>query len=144
MSLRISDLPSNLERLRTNPSSVVSPQVRVPQQPQIGTLIPLSPLSLEHTPEPEDQVTAMCQQLTRDLQLLSEEPVSSSPPIVPVSAPQDLPAPDQWLGRVARAPPPVTRPPPLSVRTRSLGGDPFDAEWAVPPRPTNPFLQQAL
>ncbi|XP_077286079.1 NUMB endocytic adaptor protein isoform X2 [Arctopsyche grandis] len=144
MSLRISDLPSNLERLRPNPL-----QTQQSHQP-VATILPLSPLSSEPTMEPEDQVSAMCQQLARGLQLLSEEPFTA-PPTVPVSAPQDLPAPDQWLGRIARAPlptrgpPPVTRAPPLSGRSLSLGGDPFDAEWAAPPpRPTNPFLQQAL
>lgn len=141
MSLRISDLPSNLERLRPHPSSL--PLQSQQSHPPVASLIPLSPLSSEPPVEPEDQVAAMCQQLARGLQLLSEEPVAV-PPTVPVSVPQDLPAPDQWLGRVARGPPPVTRAPPLSMRARSLGGDPFDAEWAAPPRPTNPFLQQAM
>lgn len=139
MSLRISDLPSNLERLRSGPTLPPLPSLEAPAL------------------EPEMQVAAMCQQLSRDLQLLSEGPPDSppGPSLLAVSPAQELPAPDQWLGRLTGPSPqtvqtplplplPLARAPPLVNRARSLGGDPFDAEWAAPPRTTNPFLQRAI
>lgn len=92
----------------------------------------------------------------------------ATPPLPPPPAVQDLPRPEQWLGKVAavtlatNSPTPARRAPLLShLRAHSLGSaetyythhnangtshDPFDAEWAAiasrngQQRNTNPFL----
>ncbi|KAJ0175484.1 hypothetical protein K1T71_008643 [Dendrolimus kikuchii] len=142
MSLRISDLPSNMERTR---AGLGSPPCASPPAPA-----PAPPASPPPTPQPHqhdaeetaltpDPVAAMCQQLSLGLRALAEEPVVSAvAPVAPVAPVQGVPAsslphPDAWLGRVARAPT-------LGMQGRSatVGGP-------VPPlRSTNPFLPSAL
>lgn len=80
MSLRISELPSNLERTR---AGLTSP-------PTTNNFVQ------DKTPPECDPVSAMCQQLTSELRALAEEPVPAS---------SALPRPEQWLKQVARAPP---------------------------------------
>ncbi|KAM3964210.1 NUMB endocytic adaptor protein [Aphomia sociella] len=104
MSLRISELPSNLERQRAGLGSPT--RSMVPPAPAAAPT-PVSVASHESSrgvgvaSEAEadaeagaDPVAAMCQQLSLGLRALTEEPV-------PAGA---LPHPDAWLGRVARAP----------------------------------------
>lgn len=59
------------------------------------------PLSRQENGTDSDPVAAMCQQLSSELRALTEEPI----PVAPLPATPALPHPDQWLGRVARAPP---------------------------------------
>ncbi|XP_047018835.1 protein numb isoform X2 [Helicoverpa zea] len=122
MSLRISELPSNLERQR---AGLGSPPRGVPAQPQ-----PASEPRPELPPPQEassaDPVAAMCQQLSAGLRALAEEPVAAAEP-VPAAAP--LPHPDAWLGRVARAPA-------LAQTGRAL-------TFAGRAASTNPFLEPA-
>ncbi|XP_063361061.1 protein numb [Cydia amplana] len=126
MSLRISELPSNLERTRAGlgsppraapaappaPAHAASPAPdTVPEQGSyVGRLQTWSA-------EGADPVLAMCQQLSLGLRALAEEPVpaAAAVAVAPVPLPAGAPAPDAWLGRVARA-----RPPPLTAATRAM------------------------
>ncbi|KAG7306046.1 hypothetical protein JYU34_008622 [Plutella xylostella] len=96
MSLRISELPSNVERARAGlgspPRAAASPPA---SKPSVGNTA-----EENGTAEPSDPVAAMCQQLSSGLRALTEEPV----PIAPLPVTPALPHPDQWLGRIARAP----------------------------------------
>ncbi|XP_037975227.1 protein numb isoform X6 [Plutella xylostella] len=96
MSLRISELPSNVERARAGlgspPRAAASPPAN---KPSVGNTA-----EENGTAEPSDPVAAMCQQLSSGLRALTEEPV----PIAPLPVTPALPHPDQWLGRIARAP----------------------------------------
>ncbi|XP_028162053.1 protein numb isoform X2 [Ostrinia furnacalis] len=103
MSLRISELPSNLERARAGLASPPRAQplpappalLAKPEQPPAeNSITSLGSMS-------EDPVAAMCQQLSLGLRALAE--AEAEP--VPVRAAAALPHPDAWLGRVARAPP---------------------------------------
>ncbi|XP_026500792.1 protein numb isoform X1 [Vanessa tameamea] len=118
MSLRISELPSNLERQRIglgSPDALAA--LPAPPAAPAGLGLPdVAPIE-EKTSE-ADPVAEMCQQLSLGLRALAEEPV-------PVSG--ALPHPDAWLGRVARAPP-------LAAAGRAAS---FAGHSAVT---TNPFL----
>ncbi|XP_072939270.1 protein numb-like isoform X2 [Epargyreus clarus] len=136
MSLRISELPSNLERQRMGLGSPptappVAHQPALPPAENVGMIRPFAEsAALENGsaleasageaegPGAEDPVAAMCQQLSLGLRALAEEPV-------PAGA---LPHPDAWLGRVARAPP-------LAARAASFAGHSITT--------TNPFLTPA-
>lgn len=165
MSLRISDLPSNLERQR------------------ISLTGPPAPPSVSPVPEVTDPVAAMCQQLSQGLQALtandananntapnlntsfssqntyssqkSYSPIKTTaleetPALSPLPPVPALPDPEQWLGKISASP----RAPPLSAQTRakSFAGveltnnmkDPFNSEWHPPgaKKSTNPFLPQ--
>ncbi|KAL0880963.1 hypothetical protein ABMA27_002123 [Loxostege sticticalis] len=110
MSLRISELPSNLERTRaglaspprTHPPLPALPQAQPAPAPKPdvapaeNSITSLSSMS-------EDPVAAMCQQLSLGLRALAEAEADVAP--VPARAAAALPHPDAWLGRVARAPP---------------------------------------
>lgn len=120
MSLRISELPSNLERQR---AGLGSPTRALPPAPAPAP----APLPSHVSNPPDiaaieesvsgDAVSAMCEELAVGLRALTEEPVPGA---------GSLPSPDAWLGRVARAPP-------LSTRAAS--------HPAPHPAPiTNPFL----
>ncbi|CAH0714496.1 unnamed protein product, partial [Brenthis ino] len=131
MSLRISELPSNLERQRLGLGSPTNnmpalPALPAPPAPPAVPALPASnPLPdvapLEDTPEP-DPVAEMCQQLSLGLRALAEEPVPAA---------GGLPHPDAWLGRVARAPPLAA-----AGRAASFAGH----SVAAHARTTNPFL----
>ncbi|XP_061729853.1 protein numb isoform X2 [Cydia pomonella] len=138
MSLRISELPSNLERTRAGlgspPRAAPAPAAAHPASPAPDTMLAQTggaagaDSAAEPEPEP-DPVMAMCQQLSLGLRALAEEPVPVPVPVpvAPVPLPAGAPAPDAWLGRVARA-----RPPPLSAATR--------AQSFAGHANTNPFL----
>ncbi|CAH2108381.1 unnamed protein product [Euphydryas editha] len=129
MSLRISELPSNLERQRLGlgspdalaalpapPAPLAHPTPAAP--PAHATLPDVA--SIEEAPAPAgaDPVAEMCQQLSLGLRALAEEPVPAA---------GALPHPDAWLGRVVRAPP-------LAAAGRAAS---FAGHSAVA---TNPFL----
>ncbi|CAG9785633.1 unnamed protein product [Diatraea saccharalis] len=103
MSLRISELPSNLERQR---AGLGSPPRGFPAPAPAG--LPAANNVRPDVPPVEsssdDPVAAMCQQLSLGLRALAEaeEPVPVAA-VAPVTA-TALPHPDAWLGRVARAP----------------------------------------
>ncbi|KPJ11170.1 Protein numb [Papilio machaon] len=131
MSLRISELPSNLERQRmglASPPSALpapSPAPALPALPAIPAHKPdVTPLDekLEELSCGADPVAAMCQQLSLELRALAEEPVAA----------RGLPHPDAWLGRVAQTAPPAPAPaaPPPDCAPRPLAS-------------TNPFLTPA-
>ncbi|XP_063531030.1 protein numb isoform X2 [Cydia strobilella] len=127
MSLRISELPSNLERTRAGLGS--PPRAApAPAHAHAAAVTPASAHAASPAPdtmraqtgdedgsaEPEpDPVLAMCQQLSLGLRALAEEPVPVA--VAPVPLPAGAPAPDAWLGRVVRA-----RAPPLSAATRAM------------------------
>ncbi|XP_026732652.1 protein numb isoform X2 [Trichoplusia ni] len=113
MSLRISELPSNLERQRAGLGSPPAAAPRAEVQPQ-------QPAAVAEA----DPVAAMCQQLSAGLRALAEEPLGAG---VAAGA---LPHPDAWLGRVARAPPLRELP-----RAQSLATNPF-----LPPPGAAPAL----
>ncbi|XP_041988455.1 protein numb isoform X2 [Aricia agestis] len=134
MSLRISELPSNLERQRLglqSPSSApaapaLPPLPTIPAanpitNPITNPINPINPItdtSNDSSSEVcSDAVAAMCQQLSVGLRALAEEPVAGA----------GLPHPDAWLGRVARAPALSA-----AARANSFAG-----------QPTNPFLTPA-
>ncbi|XP_050664868.1 protein numb isoform X2 [Leptidea sinapis] len=144
MSLRISELPSNVERQRLGlgtppaapgpapgpapdvnvttsaaPASVAPPVPALPTSAQRSHIAAIEERVVEHDP-----VAEMCQQLSLGLRALTEEPV-------PVAAAGTLPHPDAWLGRIARASPA----PPLGVAGRA-------ASYAGHST-TNPFLTSA-
>ncbi|CAG9578691.1 unnamed protein product [Danaus chrysippus] len=101
MSLRICELPSNLERQRIglgSPSNGVPALPAAPAVPALPTLPTPSPKPDVAAVEDKssDPVAEMCQQLSLGLRALAEEPVPA--------AAGALPHPDAWLGRVARAP----------------------------------------
>ncbi|XP_073949621.1 protein numb-like isoform X3 [Choristoneura fumiferana] len=133
MSLRISELPSNLERTRAGLGSPPRAPPTLPTQPahSANAAQPAQPSPFANvTPQPdtfaqpstaEDPVAAMCQQLSLGLRQLAEEPV----PVAPVPLPAGAPHPDAWLGRVARAPPLAA-----TARAQSFAGHVS----------TNPFL----
>ncbi|XP_063822623.1 protein numb isoform X2 [Ostrinia nubilalis] len=103
MSLRISELPSNLERAR---AGLASPPRAQPLPAPPALLAKPEPPPAENSitslgSMSEDPVAAMCQQLSLGLRALAE--AEAEP--VPVRAAAALPHPDAWLGRVARAPP---------------------------------------
>lgn len=128
MSLRISELPSNLERQRAGLGS--------PPRAAAAAPSPLPDLAPLEGSRPEaDPVAAMCQQLSLGLRALTEEPVPApTPPPAPVPAAvvaAPLPHPDAWLGRVARAPPLAA-----AGRAASYAGHSLIS--------TNPFLSPAL
>ncbi|XP_060803862.1 protein numb isoform X1 [Amyelois transitella] len=122
MSLRISELPSNLERTR---AGLASPAGRAPlaAQPDVAPAEASTTSSLA-----EDPVSAMCQQLSLGLRALAEEPLPAreAVPLSPLPRAAALPHPDAWLGRVARAPPLAS-----AGRAATLAGL---------ERSTNPFL----
>ncbi|XP_053612572.1 protein numb isoform X2 [Plodia interpunctella] len=123
MSLRISELPSNLERAR---AGLGSPP-RLPPQPLPAPQPIPAPLEPGSTAaDAEDPVSAMCQQLSLGLRALAEEPV----PLAPLPAAAALPHPDAWLGKVARAP--------------SLASTGRASTLAGLERSTNPFLADPL
>ncbi|XP_047507694.1 protein numb isoform X1 [Pieris napi] len=102
MSLRISELPSNVERQRLGLGSPATPPLPAPPIPALPTMPALpalpAPNDIEAIEDAEsDPVAEMCQQLSLGLRALTEEPVPAA-----VGA---LPHPEAWLGRVARAPP---------------------------------------
>ncbi|XP_063377555.1 protein numb [Cydia fagiglandana] len=124
MSLRISELPSNLERTRAGLGS-----------PPRAAPVPAAPPAPAHSASPapdttfaqgSDPVLAMCQQLSLGLRALAEEPV----PLAPVPLPAGAPAPDAWLGRVAR------RPPPLAAATRAMSYAGASTNPFLAPQPT--------
>ncbi|XP_075974145.1 protein numb-like isoform X2 [Anticarsia gemmatalis] len=120
MSLRISELPSNLERQR---AGLGSPPRVVPAVPAPA------PDQRPEAPPPQeansaDPVAAMCQQLSAGLRALAEEPLAPAEPVG--VAPSALPHPDAWLGRVVRAP--------------ALGAAGRAASYAGRAASTNPFL----
>ncbi|XP_038214505.1 protein numb [Zerene cesonia] len=145
MSLRISELPSNVERQRMGLGSPPGALPTLPSQPAVPALpalpslptvpalpatppVPALPASantqrsddvIEEAAAP-DPVAEMCQQLSLGLRALAEEPVPAA---------GALPHPEQWLGRVARAPPLAAAP-----RAASFAGH----------AATNPFLAPAL
>ncbi|XP_045768303.1 protein numb isoform X2 [Maniola jurtina] len=93
MSLRISDLPSNLERQRLG---LGSPPAALPALPALPAVSPRPDVApIEEKAVEADPVAEMCQQLSLGLRALAEEPVPAA---------GALPHPDAWLGRVARAP----------------------------------------
>ncbi|CAH2076590.1 unnamed protein product, partial [Iphiclides podalirius] len=121
MSLRISELPSNLERQRLGlgspPAALPAPAPAPASAPAVAAPKPdVAPLeeSAEELAPGADPVAAMCQQLSLELRALAEEPVAA----------RGLPHPDAWLGRVARATPPAD----CGIRA---------------PASTNPFLTPA-
>ncbi|XP_045447562.1 protein numb [Melitaea cinxia] len=129
MSLRISELPSNLERQRLGlgspdalaalPALTAPPALpAVPAAP--APVAAVAPTALPDVApiESADPVAEMCQQLSLGLRALAEEPVPAA---------GALPHPDAWLGRVARAPP-------LAAAGRAAS---FAGHSAVA---TNPFL----
>ncbi|KAJ8730722.1 hypothetical protein PYW08_002135 [Mythimna loreyi] len=132
MSLRISELPSNLERQR---AGLGSPPRVVPAP---AAPAPVAPPQPEVPPPQEtsaDPVAAMCQQLSAGLRALAEEPVAVAEP---VAAP-GLPHPDAWLGRVAgRAPAPARAP--AAARAPALGTAGRAQSYAGRAASTNPFL----
>ncbi|XP_001605074.2 protein numb isoform X2 [Nasonia vitripennis] len=71
LSLRVSDLPSNLERTRSHSLEPTDLSRMPPTLPhQIPVKPPVSPIP-EISPSGHDSVSAMCQQLSRGLSLLS-------------------------------------------------------------------------
>ncbi|CAK1540583.1 unnamed protein product [Leptosia nina] len=124
MSLRISELPSTVERQRLGLGSPATPPL--PTIPAIPAL-PVAPAPVpavepvEEKPLESDPVAEMCQQLSLGLRALTEEPV-------PVPVASALPHPDAWLGRIARAPPLAS-----AGRAQSFAGH----------ATTNPFLTPA-
>ncbi|XP_059046297.1 protein numb isoform X2 [Achroia grisella] len=136
MSLRISELPSNLERQRAglgSPPRTIGPLQNASPAP--SPLPDLAPLETSRTEA--DPVAAMCQQLSLGLRALTEEAVPAAvPAVVPAAVPAavvaaPLPHPDAWLGRVARAPPLAA-----AGRAASYAGHSVVS--------TNPFLAPAL
>ncbi|KAI5635556.1 NUMB domain-containing protein [Phthorimaea operculella] len=133
MSLRISDLPSNMERQRMG-LSLASPPRTAPVAAAPGitphnnnhTSSNTQPAAIEEKPS-EDPVAAMCQQLSMGLRALTEteEPVPVAP-VAPEPVAAALPHPEAWLGRIAGA-----RAPPLGTAGRA-------ASYAG--HSTNPFL----
>lgn len=114
MSLRISELPSNLERQRAglgSPTRALPPGPAPTSEPKPEMPLPQGEASSS------DPVAAMCQQLSAGLRALVEEPVAAAEP---------LPHPDAWLGRVVRAPA-------LAAAGRA-------ASYAGRAHTTNPFL----
>ncbi|KAL4716401.1 hypothetical protein ACJJTC_006763 [Scirpophaga incertulas] len=101
MSLRISELPSTVERQR---AGLASPPLPLPLPPVPDTA---EDTSAQSTVVSEDPVAAMCQQLSLGLRALAEGEGNREieAPVVPVTSRSVLPHPDAWLGRVARAPP---------------------------------------
>ncbi|XP_023936840.1 protein numb isoform X2 [Bicyclus anynana] len=94
MSLRISELPSNLERQRLGLGSPPGALPALPAPPAHSPRPDVQPI--EETAIEADPVAEMCQQLSLGLRALAEEPV-------PVAG-GALPHPDAWLGKIARAP----------------------------------------
>ncbi|CAG4982099.1 unnamed protein product [Parnassius apollo] len=124
MSLRISELPSNLERQRLGLGSPAAPRAPAPPPPAPPPHKPHIPLEDKFEEVSSngvaDPVAAMCQQLSLELRALAEEPVAA----------RGLPHPDAWLGRVAAAPPAAPPPPPADPAPLPLAS-------------TNPFLTPA-
>ncbi|XP_022815157.1 protein numb isoform X2 [Spodoptera litura] len=140
MSLRISELPSNLERQRAGLGSPTRAVAAVPvavAEPRPEAVPAQAELSSA------DPVAAMCQQLSAGLRALAEEPVAVAA-AEPVAAAGTLPHPDAWLGRVAQAPPLTQAPPvaraPQPVRAPPLGQTGRAASYAGRAASTNPFL----
>ncbi|UYV74638.1 NUMB [Cordylochernes scorpioides] len=154
-SLRLDELPSNMERQRAmslgsatdvllfqNGGANKSGMTR-------GAVTPIP----EQSPAPsQDSISAMCQQLTQDLTLLSSSDgpfpetssanttppgTSSTNPWAPPSPPKE-PATraEAWLATLPSPPPRRSSPNFAHLRSQSLGAhdiirDPFDAEWAA-------------
>ncbi|CAH0702366.1 unnamed protein product [Spodoptera exigua] len=135
MSLRISELPSNLERQRAglgSPTRAVAAPVAVAEPRHEGV-----PAQAE-VPS-ADPVAAMCQQLSAGLRALAEEPAVAG--AEPVAAAGALPHPDAWLGRVAQASPLAPAPRVAQpVRAPPLGQAGRAASYAGRAASTNPFL----
>ncbi|KAJ2950076.1 hypothetical protein O0L34_g11415 [Tuta absoluta] len=137
MSLRISDLPSNMERQRMGLSLASPPRTAgITNAPALtaaahnnnDTTISnnTQPAAIEDKPS-EDPVAAMCQQLSMGLRALTEteEPVPVAP-AAPAPVAAALPHPEAWLGRIAGA------------RAPALGAAGRAASYAG--HSTNPFL----
>ncbi|XP_047993305.1 protein numb isoform X1 [Leguminivora glycinivorella] len=136
MSLRISELPSNLERTR---AGLGSPPRVVPAPAAVAAITPAAAIMASPAPDTmlaqtggsegaaePDPVLAMCQQLSLGLRALTEEPVPV--PVAVAVAPVPLPARGwaAWRARVrrrcrpprARSPSPDTPTPTPSSRPR--------------------------
>ncbi|XP_049867854.1 protein numb [Pectinophora gossypiella] len=135
MSLRISDLPSNMERQRTGLGLGSPPRGPVPAAanhslPEENNVQPIAAIEEKSM---DDPVAAMCQQLSMGLRALTEEAVPVAP-AAPARVAAALPHPDAWLGKIAGAAAPAPRAPALGAAGRA-------ASYAG--HSTNPFLTPA-